>query len=267
MTPVIAVAGLWGLFIATHMGLAPSPVRRPLVERLGPLGFLVFYGIIASIAFAALVAVYSSVRYAGPPGLALAADPLARSLLIGAIIVGFMLMAGALAPRGYWDSPVAVLADDVRAPFGLERVTRHPFFAGVALAMASHALLATHLTGAVFCVGFVVLAIAGPLHQDAKLRALRGPAYDGFLAATSLIPFVAIATGRQRFVAREMPWWSFAVGLVVAAAIRLFHDHLFDAYGAPLTLAVVVGSILIGLITLRAHAVRDRKIITNRAAE
>ena len=147
MMPVIAVVGLWGLFIATHIGLATSPVRRPLVERLGPLGFLVFYGIIASIAFAALVAVYSSVRYAGPPGLALAADPLARSLLIIVIVAGFMLMAGALAPRGYWDSPIAVLADDVRAPFGLERITRHPFFAGVALAMGGHALLATHLTG------------------------------------------------------------------------------------------------------------------------
>ena len=40
--------------------------------------------------------------------------------------------------------------------------------------MGGHALLATHLTGSVFCAGFVVLAIAGPLHQDAKLRALRG---------------------------------------------------------------------------------------------
>ena len=64
-----------------------------------------------------------------------------------------------------------------------------------------------------------------------------------------------------------MPWWSFAVGLVVAAAIRLFHDHLFDAYGAPFTLAVVVGSVLIGLITLRAHAGRDRKVIAKGAAE
>ena len=103
------------------------------------------------------------------------------------------------------------------------------------------------------------------MHQDAKLRALRGPAYDQFLAATSLIPFVAIATGRQRFVAGEMPWGSFAVGLVVALAIRWFHDHLFDAYGAPFTLAVVVGSVLIGLITLRTHAVRDRKIIAKAA--
>jgi uncharacterized membrane protein len=204
MMPVIAVVGLWGLFIATHVGLATSPVRSTLVDRFGQLGFLAFYGSIAAITFAALVAVYASVRYAGPPGLALAADPLARGPLIVAIVVGFLLMAGALAPRGYWDSPIAVLADDVRAPFGLERITRHPFFAGVVLVMGSHALLATHLTGTVFCAGFVVLAILGPLHQDAKLRALRGQAYDRFLAATSLIPFVAIVTGRQGFVASEL---------------------------------------------------------------
>jgi uncharacterized membrane protein len=231
-----------------------SAVRSPLVDRFGQRGFLVFYVVIASIVFTALVAVYASVRYAGPPGLALAADPLARGPLIVAIVVGISLMAGALAPRGYWDSPAAVLAEGVRAPFGLERVTRHPFFSGTVLAMGSHALLATHLTGTVFCVGFVVLAIAGSLHQDAKLRALRGQAYDRYLAQTSAIPFIAIATGRQRFVASEMPWGTLAIGLVVAAAIRLLHDQLFDAYGAPFALAVVGGSALIGLITVRVRA-------------
>jgi len=76
------------------------------------------------------------------------------------------------------------------------------------------------------------------------------------IAQSSAIPFVAIATGRQRFVAREMPWGTLALGLVVATAIRLFHDHLFDAYGAPFSLAVVGGSALIGLIAVRVQGVR-----------
>jgi len=251
MEPVMAVVGLWGLFIAAHIGLAASPVRGALVDRLGQRGFLVFYFIVASILFVGLVAVYASVRSEGPPGLALAAVPLARGPLIVAIVVGVVLMTGAFAPREYWESPTAILADGVRAPLGLERITRHPFFSGVVLVMGSHALLATYLTGTVFCAGFAVLALAGPLHQDAKLRVLRGSAYDHYLAQTSMIPFVAIATGRQRFVASEMPWRTLALGLVVAAAIRLVHDHLFDAYGAPFILAVVGGSALIGAVIVR----------------
>jgi uncharacterized membrane protein len=261
MEPVIALVGLWGLFIATHIGLATSPVRGGLINRLGQHGFLVFYVIVASIVCTALVAVYASVRYAGPPGVALAAVPLARGPLIVAIVVGVVLMTGGFAPRGYWDSPIAVLADSVRAPFGLERVTRHPFFSGTVLAMGSHALLATHLTGTVFFAGFVVLVIAG-LHQGAKLRALHGRAYDRYLAQTSAIPFIAIATGRQRFVASEMPWGTLALGLVVAATIRLVHDHLFDAYGAPFTLAVVGGSALIGVITVRLRRVANQRRVS-----
>src|SRR5438128_1691054 len=98
MESVMAVAGLWGLFIAAHIGLATSPVRDALVDRLGQRGFLVFYFIVASIVFIGLVAVYASVQYAGPPGLALSAVPLARGPLIVAIVVGVVLMTGAVAP-------------------------------------------------------------------------------------------------------------------------------------------------------------------------
>src|SRR5262249_53726778 len=139
---------------------------------------------------------------------------------------------------------------------GLERVTRHPFFLGVVLAMGSHALLATHLTGTVFCAGFVVLAIAGPLHQTEKLRSRYGEAYDRFLARTSAIPFLAIARGHQHFVAREMPWTALALGLLVAVAVRSVHDGMFDAYGAPLTIAVAGGGVLIGMIALMRYQQR-----------
>jgi uncharacterized membrane protein len=145
---------------------------------------------------------------------------------------------------------MAVLSESVRPPIGLDRITRDPFFSGTVLVAGSHALLAAQLTGTVFFAGFALLAIAGPLHQGTKLRALRGEAYNHYLAQTSAIPFAAIAAGRQRFVASEMPWGAFAAGLVAAAALRLGHDHLFDAYGAPFTLMLVGGSTLVGVMAI-----------------
>jgi len=256
MTPVLAVAVMWALFIGTHIGLATSRIRGALVARLGERGFLMVYSLVAAVAFAALVATYVSVRDAGPPGWGLTAVPLARGVLIAVIVAGFVLMTGVFSPRAYWSSPIAVLADGVRTPYGLERITRHPFFTGAVLAMGSHMMLATHLTGTVFCAGYVVLALAGPLHQTRKLRARYGAAYDKYLAQTSAIPFLAIVRGRQRLVSGELPWAMLALGVVVSGAIRWTHDDMFGAYGAPLTIAAAGGGFLIGAITLARSAVR-----------
>src|SRR4051812_18119363 len=98
MTPVLAVAAMWALFIATHMGLATSRIRGALVARLGERGFLVLYSLVAAMTFAALVATYVAVRDGGPAGLALAPYPFARGALVGAIAAGFVLMIGVFSP-------------------------------------------------------------------------------------------------------------------------------------------------------------------------
>jgi uncharacterized membrane protein len=99
--PVLTVAAMWALFIATHMGLATSRIRGALVARLGERGFLMLYSLVAAVAFAALVATYVSVRDFGPPGLGLAVYPLARGALIAAIVTGFALMTGVFSPSSY----------------------------------------------------------------------------------------------------------------------------------------------------------------------
>src|SRR5207249_2578245 len=109
----------------------------------------------------------------------------------------------------------------VRVPRGIERVTRHPFFAGLALFALAHALLATRLVGTIQFGGLALLAIAGSWHQDAKLLARRGEPLAEYLSATSWLPFAAIAAGRQRLVWRELSLGAVAVGLAIAAGLRL----------------------------------------------
>lgn len=251
MEPVVWVVLLWTLFISSHVGLATARVRGPLVRRLGERGFLALFTAVASLVFIALVATYADTSDAGAPGIGLVAIPIARAILIAAVVAGVTLMVGAFAPRGYWDSPGAVLADRVRPAVGLERVTRHPFFAGTVLVMGAHMLLATRMSGTAFFAGFVVLAIAGPVHQARKLRTRRGAPYERYLAETSAIPFAAIIARRQRLVWSELPWGTLALGPVAAFGIHLVHADLLSWRGAPLSLAVVGGSVLIGLIMSR----------------
>lgn len=238
MEPAIAVALLWVLFAGTHVGLATRRVRAALVARLGEWGFVIVFSAVASVAFAALVHVYAITRFTGIGGPALGAHGGVRIGLVAATVGGLILAVTSLV--GYPGSAYAVGSTRPIRPRGLERITRHPFFVGTAMMATAHGLLASRLVGSVFFTGLALLSLAGAWHQDRKLRARLGPPFASFLEATSVVPFAAIAAGRQRLVARELPWWSLAGSAGVALVLARVHDAIFAAGGAWV-IGVVVG--------------------------
>lgn len=244
MTPAVVVAALWLLFGGSHIGLATRSVRARLVARLGEMGFTTLFYVVAAVSFAWLVAYYAAHRFEGMPGLALAGTSVWRWGLMIAIVAGLMLSAPALAiyPR----LPMALFEQPIRAPRGIERITRHPFFAGTALFAVSHALLATHAVGTVFFGGLALLAVLGARHQDGKLLARRGPAYADYLASTSAVPFAAVVAGRQRLVWSELPIGGLGGGLALALILRQWHDALFADGGAWIIGAFLVGALIAG---------------------
>src|SRR4030095_16445024 len=134
------------VFIATHIGLATQSVRARLVARLGDWGFNLMYSGIAGVCFAAVVSSYAPHRGGGLPGLALGHVVLVRGVLMGVIVLGVVIATASFA--SYGRSPYAVLSGRaVRGPYGLERITRHPFFAGVTLIAIAHALLGPVVIG------------------------------------------------------------------------------------------------------------------------
>jgi uncharacterized membrane protein len=247
MGPSIAVALLGILFGATHIGLASVRLRGELVARLGELRFTLLYFLIAAVTFSLFVHTYAIHRFEGAPGLDLGSLAAFRWLAMLAIGVGLMLVMGCVAI--YPDSPMALFTRTVRPPRGLERVTRHPFFAGFALLALAHALLAAHLVGAVFFGSLALLAMIGARHQDAKLLALRGRSYAEYLSATSLIPFGAVVAGRQRIVWHELPVGALTLGLALALILRLVHGSILARGGAWVIGALVGGA---AIATLRA---------------
>ncbi len=240
MFSVVAVAVLWTLFFATHIGLATGSTRSRLVDRFGEQGFVVLFSIVASVCTVALVVGYALVRSEGPPGLAMGRFESARVLLYGAVGFGIVLMIA-----GIWRYPSSNYAmgrERVRQAFGLNRITRHPFFVGLAIVGLAHVLLAPLLVGAIFMAGFAVVSLVGLRHQDRKLAVARGRPYEDFLESTSIVPFAAILSGRQRLVWAELPRVGAAAGLIAVFAIRFFHDGLFAWYGAPVMLVTLGGA-------------------------
>jgi len=259
MDPVIGVVLLSLLFGGTHVLLATRPVRGRLVARFGPYGFAVAYSLVAAATYAAVVHYYAAHRFDGPPGPALGATP-ARGVLIAGVVAGIVLMAATfdVYPR----SPMAVFSSrDVGTPYGLERITRHPFFVGVALLAGSHMLLATRLVGTVLFAGLALVAIVGAWHQDRKLLARRGAAYRAYLDRTSHVPFAAILAGRQQLVWRELPVASPLVGVGLAFVLRAVHADIF-AHGGAWVIGATLGgaavfTVAAWLRTRQPAAVRD----------
>ena len=58
--------------------------------------------------------------------------------------------------------------------------------------------------GMVFFATWAIVALVGTSSIDAKRRRLLGTAWEPFAARTSIVPFAAIAAGRNRLIPREI---------------------------------------------------------------
>jgi uncharacterized membrane protein len=252
MEPAITIGLLWLSFGLTHIGLATTTIRGRLVRRLGERRFVFLFSGVAAVAFTALVMSYSALRLDGAAGPALGRIAALRPILISFIVLGVVLMAGTFAT--YDRSPYAAIGRSFPGPRGLERITRHPFFAGLTIFSLAHALLATRLVGCVFLVGYAVVSVLGAWHQDRKLAARLGAPFVEYLSSTSAVPFAAILAGRQRLVWSELPVSVITAGLAIALALRAIHGSLF-AYGGIGFVGVVLASVVAILVaTLRREA-------------
>jgi uncharacterized membrane protein len=240
--PTLAVAAFWLVFGGLHIGLTTRRVRAALVARLGEHGFTALFSVIASASFAVAIAYYAAHRTEGAAGLAAGGVPVLREMLMAVAVLGIVFMVA--GSTTYVGSPYDLLAHRIRPPRGMERITRHPFFIGLALFALAHGLLANRLAGTVLFSGVALVAVAGAYHQDRKLLRRIGRPYADYLAATSAVPFAAIVAGRQRLVWAELPFAALGASLVIAATLRAVHASLF-AYDGAYVIAAVVGGALI----------------------
>jgi len=253
----LITALLWLLFGGTHVGLTVMPVRQWLVARLGETAFILVYSIIAIVAFAALVRYVALHRFAEAQASLLVSIPPIRGALVGLSLIGFTLLVTAVLV--YPRLPMATFRHRVTRARGVQQLTRHPFFSGIAIWASAHAMLAPSNVTFVFFLGLVALAFVGGLHQDRRLVAELGEPYRAYVAATSFWPLVAVITKRQRIRWREQPWFGYGVGLGVSLSLYQVHDHVFDHGGAYVIGFVSAGSIF-AILNSRARA-SQRKLM------
>jgi uncharacterized membrane protein len=225
MTSVI-LAALF--FAAIHLGVAGTTLRDRIVGAVGERAYQAVFSLASAAGLIWLVMAYRAAPYLATWGMLEWWKPVAIVLMLPSVL---LVVIGLITPN-----PTSVAQEEkiTRAPEGIVRITRHPFLTGVALWALLHVIGNGDWASLIFFAVFAVVALAGTVSIDAKRRRKLGePAWQGFASRTSILPFAAIAAGRNRFNAGEIGLWRPVAAVVVYALLLGGHAHLIGVSPFP----------------------------------
>ena len=219
----------WLLFGGTHIIGSSIRLRTSLIGTLGLAGFKALYSVVAIATFLPLCYVYFSEKHAGvqlfTPTIEL--HYLSQVLILFALIT---LLQGLMTLNA--QTTLAELTgrfpEEAR---GIQRITRHPQNFSFALFGIAHCLVLPFVGDWLFFGGFLVYGILSALHQDRRTRATGPEAVKQFQTDTSLIPFAAILSGKQRLALGEYNIIGVVVAVGLFITLRIFHGSLFGGFG------------------------------------
>ena len=112
---------------------------------------------------------------------------------------------------------------------GITRVSRHPQLLGMTIWCIAHTLWLGTSFALVTAIGLVGYHLFGVWHGDRRLFARYGQAFTDLKSRTSVIPFLAIVEGRQRFVWQEFirPAYLGVIGVIIL--FRWLHPIVLSA--------------------------------------
>lgn len=215
-------------FLGIHLVVSGTRLRDMITTRIGEKLYIPLFATASLAAIVWLCIAYNAAS-ASPTNTVLFVPPPALKAL------GVVIVAAALAlavPGVLRGNPTSAGQEKARID-GILRVTRHPFLMGVSLWSAFHLVAMGTLAATILFGTFLVLAVFGTRAIDRKAER-RNPAYWGEIAAaTSVVPFAAIASKRNRFLAPDVLDWRITVAAAVFAALLYFHSWMFSVAPFP----------------------------------
>ncbi len=217
-------------FIGIHVLLSGTELRWRITAKTGEEVFQSIFGLLSLGGIIWLCRAYGRAEYVELWGQVQSMRWLALLLMLPAFLLAGLAFTS--------PNPTAVRGGawlkESEPAKGIERVTRHPFLWGVVLWSVTHLIYNGDLASMIFFGTFLVLALRGPFSIDRKRKRVHGADWERFAAATSNLPFLAIAQGRNRFVFGEIGWWPILVILVLYAGFLHLHKTLFGVSPLPM---------------------------------
>ncbi len=215
-------------FIGIHLGVSGTLLRDRIVARTGLRGYMVAFSVGSVAAIVWLISAYKAADYVPTWGQLEWWKPFMIALMLPAFL---LVVIGLTTPN-----PTSVAQEGLvdRPPQGIVRITRHPFLTGVALWSGIHLIGNGDVASLLFFAALAIVAGAGTASIDAKRRRVLGAkAWNVFASRTSIVPFAAIAAGRNSLAWREMGWWRPAAGFAAYALMLGGHAHIIGVSPWP----------------------------------
>jgi len=217
-------------FLLIHFVVSGTTLRDALIARLGPGRYRGAFALASLLGLGWMI--YAFRRAPGIPlwGFVPGLRPAAYVLVFIAFLFVVIGVTTPSPTRVGMESKLMQGPDIAR---GIVRITRHPFLWGVALWALVHLAVNGDLASLVLFGSLLVLSLGGTLSIDAKRRRAFGDHWRQFAAVTSSVPFMAIASGKNRLgtTLGEIGAWRVLAAVVIYAVAFYLHGRL----GPPLT--------------------------------
>lgn len=221
LASLLAAAVLW---VAIHIGVAGTRLRDAIVGRIGEGPFR---GLFVVASFALLAWLGWSFGAAGPVRVLWVSPQWLSVLMMLLMLPAMLLLVCALTMPNPTSVSGRRALERPDPAVGILRITRHPMLWAFALWSIVHLVVLGTASAAVLTGAILVTAFAGMPSLDAKY-ARRDPArWPPFAAATSLLPFAAIAQGRNRLALSELGWWRPLLAVALWVALIALHPWAF----------------------------------------
>lgn len=213
------------VFLGSHAIPMQPGVRGPLVRYLGRGGYLLGYSLLSLALLYALILAANAA-----PRVTLWGPALWQRWLVNLLMPVAILLAvfGAGAPNPLGTGGRAAGFDPARP--GVVGVTRHPLMWAFALWAGAHLVANGELAHVIFFGAMLAFAALGVAAAEARGRRL--PDFAFLARHTSLVPGVALLTGRWR----PQGWPSLprlVLAVAIWAALLALHPPVIGAVATP----------------------------------
>jgi uncharacterized membrane protein len=214
-------------FLLIHFGVSGTRLRDALTAKLGDGPYRGLFSFASLIGIAWVIYAYRRAPLMPTWGLLLGFRTTAYVLVLIAFLFAVI---GIMTP-----SPTRVGMEsrlDPESARGMVRITRHPFLWGVGLWAATHLVVNGDVASLILFGTLLVLALGGTASIDAKRRRKFPEQWQKFAAATSSVPFAAIARGGNRLAPAlaEIGLWRIIAALLLYGVTFYLHGRV----GPPL---------------------------------
>lgn len=216
---MLGIAAL--LWVGIHLGIAGTRLRDAIVARIGEVPFR---GLFSLLSIAAIVFLVHAWRTAETEPLWTALPWLRMTLAIVMLPVFMLFVASVTLPNPTMVGPPGI---ESRPALGIQRITRHPMLWSFALWAIVHMLGNGDTAALLFFGAFLITALAGMPSIDAKLQRRNPASWARLARATSAMPFLAIAQGRNELRLREIGWVPPLLGTIAWGVVLALHPWLF----------------------------------------